>query len=280
LKQLTIPKLELCAATLLAKLYKKATRALHMTTHEAYLWTDSSIVLTWIQGPPNKWKTFVGNRVATIQEDTTSATWRHVPTQSNPAHLISREVEPSTLSRSTLWWKGPQWLMQEPSDWPAAEFKPPLENLEIRNVHIASQPPEDIIRFSRLNRLIRVTAYCRRFITNCRLTKANRQSANLTTQDLNQALTCCVKMVQQTAYAHEIKDLKEHREVATTSSLKTYPFMDKEGILRVGGRLQQSTLPYQAMHQMILPASHLTKLILSRTHQTSCWASISDSLTT
>jgi len=54
LKQLTIPRLELCAATLLAKLYKKAIRALNTTTDESYLWTDSSIVLTWIQGPPNK----------------------------------------------------------------------------------------------------------------------------------------------------------------------------------------------------------------------------------
>jgi hypothetical protein len=269
LKQLTIPKLELCAATLLAKLHKKATRALNMTIHKSYLWTDSSIVLTWIQGPPNKWKTFVGNRVATIQEDTASATWRHVPTQSNPAELMSRGVEPSTLSNSTLWWKGPQWLTQEPSSWPAADFSPPLENLEIRNVYIAVQTPEDIIqRFSRLNRLITVIAYCRRFINNCRHTKANMQLVTLTIQDLDQTLTCYVKMVQQTSYAHEVKDLKEHGEVATTSSLKTLcPFMDQEGILRVGGRLEQSTLPYQAMHQMILRASHhLTKLLVSAEH--------------
>jgi hypothetical protein len=178
LKQLTIPRLELCAATLLAKLYKKAVRALNMTLNESYLWTDSSIVLTWIQGPPSKWKTFVGNRVATIQE-TASATWRHVPTQSNPADLISRGGEPSTLSTSTLWWKGPQWLTQEPSSWPAAEFNTPLENLEIRNVHTAVQPPEDIIqRFSKLNRLIRVIAYCRRFINNCIHSKANREFAS------------------------------------------------------------------------------------------------------
>ena len=119
--------------------------ALNNTTiDESYLWTDSYIVLTWIQGPPNKWKAFVGNRVAVIQEETASATWRHVPTQSNPADLTSRGGEPTTLSTSTLWWKGPQWLTQEPSSWPATEFNIPTENLEIRNVHVAFHPPEDI----------------------------------------------------------------------------------------------------------------------------------------
>jgi len=54
----------------------------------AQLWTDSSIVLTWIQGPLTNWKTSVDNRVAIIQEETPSAIWRSVPSQSNPADLI------------------------------------------------------------------------------------------------------------------------------------------------------------------------------------------------
>jgi hypothetical protein len=99
----------------LAKLYKKAICTLNITVNESHLWTDSSIALTWIQDPPNKWKTFVGNRVALIQEETVSATWRHVPTESNPADLISRGVDPTSLSSATLWWKVPQWLTQEPS---------------------------------------------------------------------------------------------------------------------------------------------------------------------
>ena len=269
LKQLTIPRLELCAATLLAKRYKKAAHGLKTTINESYLWTDSSIILTWIQSPPNKWKIFVGNRLAIIQEETASATWIHVPTQSNPADLISRGVELMTLSICTLWCKGPQWLSQEPSSRPATEFNTPTEILEIRNVHVAFHLPEDITQwFSKLNKLIRVIAYCRRFINNCRHPKANRQAAILTTQDLDQALACCVKIVQQISYAHEIKDLMEHQEVAATSSLKTlHPFIDQEGLLRVGGRLQQSTLPYQAIHQMILPASqHFTKLVVSAEH--------------
>ena len=198
LKQLTIVRLELCATRILSKLYKKVIRALNITIDESYLRTDSSIVLTWIQGSPNKWKTFVGNRVAFIQEETAVATWRHVSSQSNPADLISRGIEPTTLSTSNIWWKGLQWLSQETSSWCTTEVNTPTDNLEIKSLHLAClQTPEDITqRFSKLNSLIRVIAYCRRFIYNCRHLKANRQLTILSTQDLDQTLTCSLKMVQ------------------------------------------------------------------------------------
>jgi len=75
-------------------------------------------------------------------------------------------------------------------------------------------------------------------------------------------------MVQQISYAQEIRNLMEQQEVAASSSLKTlHSFIDKEGLFRVGGRLQQSTLPYQTMHQMILPSNHhFTKLVVSAEH--------------
>jgi len=75
-------------------------------------------------------------------------------------------------------------------------------------------------------------------------------------------------MAQQISYAQEMKDLMEQQQVTTSSSLKTlHPFIDKEGLLREGGRLQQSMLPYQAMHQMILPSNHhFTKLVVSAEH--------------
>jgi hypothetical protein len=77
-----------------------------------------------------------------------------------------------------------------------------------------------------------------------------------------------VKTVQQISYTQEIKDLMEHQEIAAKGSLKTlHPFIDQEGFLRVGGRLQQSTLHYQTMNQMILlPNHHFTKLVVSAEH--------------
>ena len=53
--------------------------------------------MTRIQGPPGKWKISVGNRVAIIHEETSSAIRKHVPSQSNPADLISKGIEPSIL---------------------------------------------------------------------------------------------------------------------------------------------------------------------------------------
>jgi hypothetical protein len=148
LKQLTISRLELCAAALLSKLYQKTTQALHITIDESYLWTDYSITLTWIRGPPNKWKTFVANRVEAIQEQTTSATWRHVPSQFNPAELISRGVDPITLSSSNLWWKGPPWLSHEPSSWPPSEVNSSMHNCELKTVHVARlQSPRDFTQW-------------------------------------------------------------------------------------------------------------------------------------
>jgi len=75
-------------------------------------------------------------------------------------------------------------------------------------------------------------------------------------------------MVQQISNAQEMKNLMEQQEVAANSSLKTlHPFIDKEGLLRAGGRLQQSMLPYQTMHQMSLPSNHhFTKLVVSAEH--------------
>ena len=64
-------------------------------TDESQLGTDSSIILTRIQGPPSKWETSVGNRVTITKKPLQK--YGDVPSQSNPGALISRGTEPSTL---------------------------------------------------------------------------------------------------------------------------------------------------------------------------------------
>lgn len=173
------------------------------------------------------------------------------------------------MSTSTLWWHGPDWLLHESTTWPSLSFNPVTEDLEMKKTLVAiTTTREDLTaRFSKLLRLTRVIAYCRRFVQNCRKPQARRVTTALTAQELGGALTCCIKSVQQMSFAQEIQDLAT-QQVSNKSSLKTlHPFLDHEGILRVGGRLQQSTLPYQAIQQVILPSSHhFTKLIVTSEH--------------
>lgn len=117
IKKTTIPKLELCGALLLAKLVNKLMK--NSTFHyELFLWTDSSIVLGWLQKSPQTLKTFVANRVTQIISIASNNHWKHVKTDDNPADLGTRGCSPQELIDSELWWHGPTWLTQSMELWP------------------------------------------------------------------------------------------------------------------------------------------------------------------
>ncbi|GFX29451.1 integrase catalytic domain-containing protein [Trichonephila clavipes] len=80
-KQTTIPRLELCAAVLLAQLVHRVKQALKLNVTNTFLRSDSMIVLSWIRKESYQLKPFVANRIATIQEMTSSEQWRYVATQ-------------------------------------------------------------------------------------------------------------------------------------------------------------------------------------------------------
>ncbi|GFU80688.1 uncharacterized protein TNCV_514151, partial [Trichonephila clavipes] len=110
-KPTTIPRLELCAAVLLAKLVHRVKQALKLNVTNTFLWSDSMIVLSWIRKESYQLKTFVANRIATIQEMISSKQWRYVATEDNPADFVSRGMDSLKLKTCELWWNGPKFLM-------------------------------------------------------------------------------------------------------------------------------------------------------------------------
>ena len=66
IKHLTVPRLELCGAQLLAKLLHHTKTVLNIPTQRVYAWTDSIIVLNWLIGNPRRFNTFVGNRASNV----------------------------------------------------------------------------------------------------------------------------------------------------------------------------------------------------------------------
>lgn len=109
MKPVSMPRLELCAAHLLAKVVKSLSNTMPSISR-IYLWSDSTTVLAWLKSNPKKWSTFVSNRVGDIRELLPSVKWHYIRSKDNPADLASRGCYPSQIIDNHNWWQGPEIL--------------------------------------------------------------------------------------------------------------------------------------------------------------------------
>lgn len=277
IKQVTLPRLELCAALLGAKLAQRVKNALKVDFARSYFWTDSMITYHWIQSSPERWKTFVSNRVSVIQCLTDASEWRHVRSQDNPADCISRGISASEIKDKGLWWHGPPWLSRAEREWTVSSPTQGSEQMpDQRKVSTAvcsavttgNEEGKDLFsRFSSLNRLRRVVAYCLRFKHNAKKPE-EKIIGPLNVDELQHSLETIIKLAQQQSFASELRDLREKGCVKQSSSiLSLHPFIDSTGIIRVGGRLLKANISFNKKHPIILSCKHpLARLILNAEH--------------
>ncbi|XP_068972383.1 uncharacterized protein [Bombus flavifrons] len=264
LKSQTIPRLELSGALLLTSLATTVLQALPSNISRTVYWTDSTTVLHWINTSPHTLKTFVANRVTEIQQKTHTSDWRHIPTTDNPADLISRGQSPEDFLRPTIWQHGPVWLQHPEEYWPTWNPVPLTEIPEQKKATCLSVTPADhslLERFSSWPKLMRITARCLRWRQ-----KQDRRGP-LTTHDLTNAHNKLIKLLQFCYFSDEIHILRTDRNSAMKGKLRRLnPFLDKDGILRVGGRLGHSPMPFSQKHPIILPKSSVTAHIIEHEH--------------
>ena len=222
IKRLTIPRLELCGAHLLARLLFHVREALRIPIQNFYAWTDSTIVLSWLEGNPLRFKTYVGNRVSSIIELVAPSQWNHVNGVQNPADCASRGLFPSELIEHKLWWDGPEWLCSAPTKWPKQSLISTAEETEEERkicslaTTIVKSPVLPIDRYSSFTKLKRVTAWILRFASNCRSRKngSNRVTSPLTVEELNAAETYWFHVSQQSHFDNELNAIQ--RKVSRT----------------------------------------------------------------
>lgn len=268
IKQVSIPRLELCGAVLLTKLLMEVARVLNVEPLNIHAWTDSTIVLAWLNSRPNRWKTFVANRVSEILTSLEPHQWAHVQSKDNPADCASRGT--NCIHEEYLWKEGPSWLKEKDITYKITQHETEVEIKKSKLCLVNTCDSDDstaiIERFSSLRRLTRVIAYCKRFKKS---TQREAIKPWLTAKEIQDSLLTCIILVQKRYFEVDIINLKKGNRTIKKGKLTCLnPFVDEAGILRVGGRLQHAQMTEQMKHPIIIPEkSHFTDLLIADAHE-------------
>ncbi|CAB4022309.1 Hypothetical predicted protein, partial [Paramuricea clavata] len=269
-KRVTLPRLELMAAVITARLCTYVRNALDCQIDRIVCWTDNSSTLHWIRCSPSQWKPFVSNRVMEIQSLLDPSVWRYCPGPQNPADVPTRGMSSNELKESWLWWEGPAWLRSSKEEWPKDLRSASLnEHVEIERKHQASinsyviQPQEifiDFTRFSKYNKLLRTIAWIKRFIHNDyngRVKQDERRQNVLTGLEIQESERWLVNRIQIERFSEEISLIRQSKALDDSKLRNLNPFLRQStGLLPVGGRIHKAELPEEEKHPIILPSDH------------------------
>ena len=269
----TIPRLELTAAVVSAKVAVMVQEELNYTKLKQYFWTDSKVVLGYINNDAKRFHTFVANRVQVIRSNTDTKEWRYIDTKNNPADYASRGLNAEELMKSN-WFNGPSFLWEK--EIPSCKEEIPniqIGDPEVKATVRAATVKESfglidcVSRFSSWTKAVGVVSYLKRPF------KKNKPKTVATTvAERQDAERHIFKEIQRKAFKNEIASLSRKEQNAKisrqSSLLKLDPFIDEEGLIRVGGRLENSTLPFEVKHPIVLPrSSQVTDLIIDHFHK-------------
>ncbi|GFT54111.1 integrase catalytic domain-containing protein [Trichonephila clavipes] len=284
LKAVTLPRLELLGALVAVDRLSSRVQEIVRKKKECkvFHWTDSKIVLFWIKGSSKRWKQFVANRVQEISELTDPDSWFHCSGQDNPSDFLSRGLSVDTLISNNKWWTGPAFLrtdelpktVSECPELNEVDYLPELKSKDSKEHTVLTlnfnQTFFDhlLSRSNKFLTIVRVLSFLYRFLFNIR-NPTNKKTGPLTSDEMKEAEIYLMKQVQLSSFYKEIRAMQNGDDICNKSKiLNLSPFLDDKGIIRVGGRLKHSRLPYSSKHPILLPAkSKLTIIIVKYYHE-------------
>ncbi len=281
--QPTIPRLELCAAVLAVEVAELIVQEIDFKPDAITFYCDSKIVLGYIYNETKRFYVYVHNRVQRIRQFSEPKQWRYIPTEHNPADIASRSIHASQLVKSN-WFTGPAFLHKpHEDDFSTTDnfaLVDPDSDTEIRPIVTAcitgmkdKQLTSDRFqRFSSWKSLQRAIASLIHVACSFRSSNESNTCSGWhlcsqahTVSELLKAKNVIIRSVQKESFSKDIETLSKGGNISSKVPLsKLNPFLDGDGLLRVGGRLKLADLSYPEKNPVILPGKHHVSALLIR----------------
>ena len=306
-KPVTIPRLELAAAVMSVKVASLLEQELDYENMTHVYWTDSKVVMGYISNEARRFHVYVANRVQQIREHTGTAQWHYVKSSENPADIASRGMNANELLSQSTWLKGPEFLwnesvfQNEPETFPLSPDDPELKRKTVESFACETASSDSFSLLDRLEyfsswyRAKRAVAVCLRYVAKLRQNVSygspkkvkGSQKYNfhpLTVDEMNKAELLIIKHAQAKGFKGEISTLRANKVVGIPSGRKEHssrkgnlngksdlrrldPFLDSNGILRIGGRVQSGKIPDMLKYPVVLPRKGIvTNLVVNHFH--------------
>ncbi len=280
IKTITLPRLELNSARIGARLANLVVHEMELPVERIHYWVDSTLTLQCLYNVEHRMKIFVANRVTEILETSVLEDWSWLPSNQNPADLQTRGVSDPAKLMKIRWFIAPEFLEKDEEDWPKLEVGKLSEDyVEIKKkpffvgTAIVEIEGVNFERISNWRRLLRVAAWVIRSAANwlCHIRGKEEKNIDetLSLEELEMAKDVVFKDIQWSAFSDELHTLSKGRTLSTDNRLSALsPFVDSNGLLRVGGRLKKVQISPATKYPIILPRTHkATKALVEWVHR-------------
>ncbi|XP_045161949.2 uncharacterized protein LOC123526762 [Mercenaria mercenaria] len=267
LKQVTIPRLELTAATVAVRTDRMVKSEIDIPLNDSVFWTDSMSVLRYIMNTTSRFHTFVANRLSVIHEGSNPDQWRYVSTKLNPADIASRGIPATDLSRH--WIEAPEFLWKSILPETTIQVSDSLldDDPEVKKINFVKSVTNNvtfesieedpihklILHYSSWLRLKRAVAWilkvrakllqrvkCKSSSQSHFSGDIDRGCPDITVHDLNLAEIIVISYTQKNAFPEEIATLASGKyKLKRDSSIRNLDPVLDDGLLRVGGRFKR-----------------------------------------
>lgn len=287
-KILTLVKLELQGAVTSIMAKNLLLPELNFNVDKIHFWTDSMPVLGYIANDSKRFQVFTSNRIAQIRASSEVEQWHWLPTSMNTSDIVTRGIrDGEKFNQHHEWFKGPEFLHQLNPQYPEApcnmgivsnddpELRKKQSNFATKNVKAKTFTELFLVKFGNLYSLKFAIAIMKKFIAY----KVRKEiPKKVSISDLRDAENILVRCAQKESFSSELEYLRQkpNSPLPKTSNLrKLAPILGPDGLLRIGGRMQNSNASYNFKHPIILPKRHhVTEIMIDNYHRSSGHGSV------